>query len=271
MPLHQMKELLDKSEILNVLEFTSTRKRMSVVVRAPDGKIQLYCKGTDSVIYERLSPELTAENIKLKTHEHLEEFATQGLRTLCCAVAGISQEAYDEWRETYHKASTDIHNRELKLEEASDLIERNLRLLGATVIEDKLQEKVPETIASLLKAGISVWVLTGDKQEIAINIGYSCRLLNQSMELLVINRDSLDVVEYVTQQTGAVTLAIGDGANDVAMTQKAHIGVGISGVEGLQAACASDYAVAQCHYLTTLPFVHGAWNYDRMTKLIFYS
>ncbi|CAL8071720.1 unnamed protein product [Orchesella dallaii] len=335
---------LDKSEkyeILNVLEFTSTRKRMSVVVRAPDGKIRLYCKGADSVIYERLSPELTAENIKLKTHEHLEEFATQGLRTLCCAVADISQEAYDEWRETYHKASTDIHNRELKLEEASDLIERNLRLLGATAIEDKLQEKVPETIASLLKAGISVWVLTGDKQETAINIGYSCRLLNQSMELLVINRDSLDstrecilnyihalsrdnsqtlpkendaavivdgktlkyalscdlrrdfldlccscraviccraspiqkaeVVEYVTQQTGAVTLAIGDGANDVAMIQKAHVGVGISGVEGLQAACASDYAVAQFHYLTKLLFVHGAWNYDRMTKLIFYS
>jgi len=79
------------------------------------------------------------------------------------------------------------------------------------------------------------------------------------------------VVEYVTQQTGAVTLAIGDGANDVAMIQKAHVGVGISGVEGLQAACASDYAIAQFHYLTKLLFVHGAWNYDRMCKLIFYS
>jgi phospholipid-transporting ATPase len=53
------------------------------------------------------------------------------------------------------------------------------------------------------------------------------------------------VVEYVTHQTGEVTLAIGDGANDVAMIQKAHVGIGISGVEGLQAACASDYAIAQ--------------------------
>lgn len=81
----------------------------------------------------------------------------------------------------------------------------------------------------------------------------------------------IQVVEYVTQQTGAVTLAIGDGANDVAMIQKAHVGVGISGVEGLQASCASDYSIAQFHFLTKLLFVHGAWNYDRMCKLIFYS
>lgn len=55
----------------------------------------------------------------------------------------------------------------------------------------------------------------------------------------------IQIVEYVTHQTGEVTLAIGDGANDVAMIQKAHVGVGISGVEGLQAATASDYAIAQ--------------------------
>ena len=54
-----------------------------------------------------------------------------------------------------------------------------------------------------------------------------------------------EVVDLVTTNTKAVTLAIGDGANDVAMIQKAHVGVGISGVEGLQAACASDYSIAQ--------------------------
>ena len=54
-----------------------------------------------------------------------------------------------------------------------------------------------------------------------------------------------DVVDLVTTNTKSVTLAIGDGANDVAMIQKAHVGVGISGVEGLQAACASDYSIAQ--------------------------
>lgn len=57
----------------------------------------------------------------------------------------------------------------------------------------------------------------------------------------------------------------------VAMIQKAHVGVGISGVEGLQAACASDYSIAQFKYLGRLLLVHGAWNYSRMCKLILYS
>ncbi|XP_021953881.1 probable phospholipid-transporting ATPase IA isoform X2 [Folsomia candida] len=331
----------ERYEVLNALEFTSTRKRMSVIVKAPNGKIRLFCKGADTVIYERLAAHGNSESNKQKTREHLEIFATQGLRTLCVAAADISPHAYEDWRKIYHKASTAIQNRELKLEEASNLIERNLILLGATAIEDKLQDKVPETIAALIKAGISVWVLTGDKQETAINIGYSSRLLSQSMELLIVNQESLDatrecilgyihalsrdnshvlpkeneaaviidgksltyalscdlrrdfidlccscksvivcraspiqkaeIVEYVTHQTGEVTLAIGDGANDVAMIQKAHVGVGISGVEGLQAATASDYAIAQFHFLAKLLFVHGAWNYDRMCKLIFYS
>jgi len=75
----------------------------------------------------------------------------------------------------------------------------------------------------------------------------------------------------VTQSTNAVTLAIGDGANDVAMIQKANVGIGISGVEGLQAACASDYSIAQFRYLQRLLLVHGAWNYARISKLILYS
>jgi phospholipid-transporting ATPase len=54
-------------------------------------------------------------------------------------------------------------------------------------------------------------------------------------------------------------------------SQRAHVGVGISGVEGLQAACASDYSIAQFRYLRKLLLVHGAWNYSRMCKLILYS
>lgn len=80
-----------------------------------------------------------------------------------------------------------------------------------------------------------------------------------------------EVVDMVTQNTKAVTLAIGDGANDVAMIQKANVGIGISGVEGLQAACASDYSIAQFRYLRRLLLVHGAWNYARISKLILYS
>ncbi|XP_067627473.1 probable phospholipid-transporting ATPase IA isoform X3 [Eurosta solidaginis] len=326
---------IERYEILNVLEFTSTRKRMSVIVRAPNGEIKLYCKGADTVIYERLSPE--GQMHRDTTLQHLEEFASEGLRTLCCAVSVIPAEVYNEWKETYHKASTALQYRERKVEDASNLIENNLVLLGATAIEDKLQEGVPETIASLLDAGIYIWVLTGDKQETAINIGYSCKLISHSMDIIILNEGSLDatrdiihrhvdelkstdmkdcnvalvidgqtlkyalscdlkqeflelclvcrvviccrvspmqkaeIVECVTHATGAVTLAIGDGANDVAMIQKSNVGVGISGVEGLQAACASDYSIGQFRFLKRLLLVHGAWNYSRITKLILYS
>lgn len=178
-------------EILHVLEFTSTRKRMSVIVRNSQGEIKLYCKGADTVIYERLSP--NGQSFRDITLRHLEDFATEGLRTLCCAVSVIPEDVYNEWKETYHKASTAMQNRELKVEDAANLIENNLMLLGATAIEDKLQEGVPETIAALIKADINVWVLTGDKQETAINIGYSCRLISHGMELIILNEDSLDV------------------------------------------------------------------------------
>ena len=127
------------------------------------------------------------------TTTHLESFAREGLRTLCCAVAEIPADVYEEWRHTYHKASIAMQNREEKLSDAANLIETNLVLLGATAIEDKLQDGVPETIEALLEADIRMWMLTGDKQETAINIGHACRLLNPNMELLVMNEDSLDV------------------------------------------------------------------------------
>jgi P-type E1-E2 ATPase len=54
-------------------------------------------------------------------------------------------------------------------------------LLGATAVEDRLQDNVPETINDLQNAGIKIWMLTGDKLETAENIGYSCKLLKQDM------------------------------------------------------------------------------------------
>ncbi|XP_075972322.1 ATPase phospholipid transporting 8A1 isoform X3 [Anticarsia gemmatalis] len=328
---------LQEYVVLNVIDFTSARKRMSVIVKTPSGQIKLYCKGADSVIYPRLAGGPERARYADATLTHLEHFAADGLRTLVFAVADIPDHVYKDWSNTYHKASIAIQDREQKIEEAALLIENNLRLLGATAIEDKLQDGVPETIAALLKANIHVWVLTGDKQETAINIAHSARLIHTGMPLVILNEDSLDgtresisrhaaefgdnlrkqndvaliidgktlkyamgcdlkkdfldlcisckvvvccrvspiqkaeVVELVATATGAVTLAIGDGANDVAMIQRAAVGVGISGVEGLQAVCASDYSIAQFRYLLRLLLVHGAWNYSRISKLILYS
>ncbi|KAF4019872.1 hypothetical protein G4228_011384 [Cervus hanglu yarkandensis] len=323
----------ERYELLNVLEFTSARKRMSVIVRTPSGKLRLYCKGADTVIYDRLAETSKYKEITLK---HLEQFATEGLRTLCFAVAEVSESDFQEWRAVYQRASTSVQNRLLKLEESYELIEKNLQLLGATAIEDKLQDQVPETIETLMKADIKIWILTGDKQETAINIGHSCKLLRKNMGMIVINEGSLDgtretlsrhcttlgdalrkendfaliidgktlkyaltfgvrqyfldlalsckaviccrvsplqkseVVEMVKKQVKVITLAIGDGANDVSMIQTAHVGVGISGNEGLQAANSSDYSIAQFKYLKNLLMVHGAWNYNRVSKCILY-
>lgn len=98
----------------------------------------------------------------------------------------------------YDKAAATINGRSEELDKVAEMIERNLFLLGATAIEDKLQEGVPDTIFTLQQAGIKVWVLTGDRQETAINIGMSCRLISDSMSLvsvtLVLWQDSSHVV-----------------------------------------------------------------------------
>ncbi|KAJ3301045.1 hypothetical protein HDV03_001469, partial [Kappamyces sp. JEL0829] len=150
--------------ILNIIEFNSDRKRMSVIALRPEGDIILMCKGADSVIYERLNIEESASVMNV-TSAHLATFANEGLRTLCLAFRRISKEDYEEWNTKYRIAQAAIEDREKKCDEVADLIEKDLILIGATAIEDKLQEGVPESIALLAKAGIKLWVLTGDKVE----------------------------------------------------------------------------------------------------------
>lgn len=170
--------------VLNTLEFNSSRKRMSAIVRMPDGGIKLFCKGADSMIYSRLAKGYQQE-LRKATAENLELFAREGLRTLCVAERDLSEEYYQEWLRDHDFAAAALHNREERLEEVSDRIERELMLIGGTAIEDRLQDGVPDTIALLGRAGIKLWVLTGDKVETAINIGFSCNLLSNEMELIL--------------------------------------------------------------------------------------
>ncbi|KAH9457870.1 hypothetical protein MJO29_004995 [Puccinia striiformis f. sp. tritici] len=328
----------EEYQVLNILEFNSTRKRMSSIIRAPDGRIILYCKGADTVILERCSAH---QPYKESTLVHLEEYATEGLRTLCIAMREIPEEEYTPWSAIYERAAATVNGRTEEIDKASELIEKNLFLLGATAIEDKLQEGVPDTIYTLQQAGIKVWVLTGDRQETAINIGLSCRLISESMNLVIVNEETAEATaQFITKRLlalknssknpadsedlalvidgkslgfaldksiskpflelavlckavvccrvsplqkalvvklvkknikGSITLAIGDGANDVSMIQAAHVGIGISGVEGLQAARSADVAISQFRFLKKLLLVHGTWSYVRLTKLILYS
>uniref|UniRef100_A0A8B9YYY1 Phospholipid-transporting ATPase n=1 Tax=Buteo japonicus TaxID=224669 RepID=A0A8B9YYY1_9AVES len=161
-------------DVLAILDFNSDRKRMSVIVRESGGNIRLYCKGADTVIYERLHP----RNLKREaTEEALDIFANETLRTLCLCYRDISHDEFEAWNKKFVEASVATTNRDEALDKVYEDIEKNLILLGATAIEDKLQDGVPETISRLSKADIKIWVLTGDKKETAENIGFSCELL----------------------------------------------------------------------------------------------
>ncbi|XXG48466.1 hypothetical protein AAC387_Pa02g2908 [Persea americana] len=354
--IEKMGKIQDVSyEILNVLEFNSTRKRQSVVCRYPNGRIVLYCKGADTVIYERLVE--GNHNMKKATREHLGQFGSSGLRTLCLAYRDLSSEFYGSWNEKFIQAKSSLRDREKKLDEVAELIEKDLILIGCTAIEDKLQDGVPSCIETLSRAGIKIWVLTGDKLETAINIAYACSLINNDMKQFIISSETDEIREVESRgdpveiarimrdlvkqelkrcleeaqcylhslsapklalvidgkclmyaldpslrvtllnlclncssvvccrvsplqkaqvtslvKKGArkITLSIGDGANDVSMIQAAHVGVGISGLEGMQAVMASDFAIAQFRFLTDLLLVHGRWSYLRICKVVTY-
>ncbi|RYO80660.1 hypothetical protein DL766_004851 [Monosporascus sp. MC13-8B] len=447
-------------QILDVIEFSSKRKRMSVVVRFPDGRIFVICKGADSVILPRLKsaslasrkvsevrksadlerevlrrseqmekrnsfggrPSLTmrrsagttpniaeireparlsvqpnmersksADAMKIRHSEdesrpslgartvtlgllktsplpspsqfqsplytsiahakfsflddpslfdeatvfgrcfkHLDDFASEGLRTLVIARKFVPETEYKAWRKVYNEATTSLADRQDKIEAAGEMIEQSFDLVGASAIEDKLQAGVPETIDKLRRANIKIWMLTGDKRETAINIAHSARICQPASDIfvldaskgtletqiqdvledtktgclhsvVVIDGQTLRVVEQSLQLENlfytlipkidsviccraspaqkslivrairqrvprALTLAIGDGANDLAMISASHVGVGISGKEGLQAARVADYSIAQFRFLQRLLLVHGRWNYIRTAR-----
>lgn len=450
---------LEDYQILDVIEFSSSRKRMSVVVRMPDGRICVFCKGADSVVSQRLRlsglaldkaimaehqaserQSLEAQKVLRRNSEHqtrttsiarsslsinrhsiggiprpsmaggrlrpirdewlrdretdadsstqpnrsgyhspkvsfhysaapkisssgsglsfqgncvenivddplvmddatvfercfqdINDFATEGLRTLLYGYRYMDNDEYQNWKKVFLEASTSLNNRQEMIEKAGDLIETGFELVGATAIEDKLQEGVPGTIDKLRRAKIKIWMLTGDKRETAINIGHSCRLIKDYSLITILDQETGDVnqriagailelnrgqtahsVVVIDGQTlvvveeneilkklfidlailadsviccrasprqkaylvsairrkvkNAVTLAIGDGANDIAMIQEAHVGIGITGKEGLQAARTSDYSIAQFRFLLRLLLVHGRWNYIRTCK-----
>ncbi|KAL4838740.1 hypothetical protein H8958_012079 [Nasalis larvatus] len=360
--------------VLAILDFNSDRKRMSIIVRTPEGNIKLYCKGADTVIYERLH---RMNPTKQETQDALDIFANETLRTLCLCYKEIGEKEFAEWNKKFMAASVASTNRDEALDRVYEEIEKDLILLGATAIEDKLQDGVPETISKLAKADIKIWVLTGDKKETAENIGFACELLTEDTTIcygedinsllharmenqrnrggvyakfappvqepffppggnraLIITgswlneillekktkrskilklkfprteeerrmrtqskrrleakkeqrqknfvdlacecsaviccRQKAMVVDLVKRYKKAITLAIGDGANDVNMIKTAHIGVGISGQEGMQAVMSSDYSFAQFRYLQRLLLVHGRWSYIRMCKFLRY-
>uniref|UniRef100_A0A8B9BPY3 Phospholipid-transporting ATPase n=1 Tax=Anser brachyrhynchus TaxID=132585 RepID=A0A8B9BPY3_9AVES len=340
-------------ELLEVLSFDSVRRRMSVIVKSSTGDIFLFCKGADSSIFPRVK-EGKIDQIRSR----VERNAVEGLRTLCVAYKKLTAEEYSNAQKLLQTAKLALQDREKKLAEAYEKIERDFILLGATAVEDRLQEKAADTIEALQKAGIKVWVLTGDKMETAAATCYACKLFRRNTQILELTtkkieeqslhdvlfdlsrtvlrhsdsltRDSLsglstDMQDYGLIIDGAalslimkprqdgssanyrelfleicrncsavlccrmaplqkaqivkliklskehpITLAIGDGANDVSMILEAHVGIGIIGKEGRQAARNSDYAIPKFKHLKKMLLVHGHFYYVRISELVQY-
>ncbi|KAH9736983.1 phospholipid-transporting ATPase [Citrus sinensis] len=178
-------------DVLGLHEFDSVRKRMSVVIRFPDNSVKVLVKGADSSMFNILAKDSKRNDlIRHITQSHLSEYSSQGLRTLVVASRDLADEELKQWQHRYEDASTSLVDRASKLRQTAALIECDLTLLGATGIEDKLQDGVPEAIEALRQAGIKVWVLTGDKQDTAISIALSCKLLTPDMQQIIINGNS---------------------------------------------------------------------------------
>uniref|UniRef100_G3NEM2 Phospholipid-transporting ATPase n=1 Tax=Gasterosteus aculeatus aculeatus TaxID=481459 RepID=G3NEM2_GASAC len=339
---------IERFELLHVLNFDSVRRRMSVIVRSSSGECLLFCKGADSSIFPRVVSG-KVEQVKAR----VEQNAVEGLRTLCVAYRRLSESEYKEARRHLNEAQLALQDREQRLAQAYDTIEKDFVLLGATAVEDRLQEKAADTIESLHKAGMKVWVLTGDKMETAAATCYASKLFRRSTQILELTKkrteeqslhdvlfelsrtvlrqrsisglsvDCLDfglIIDGATlsailksKQEGAgpgnyreifleigrncsavlccrmaplqkaqivklikaskehpITLAIGDGANDVSMILEAHVGIGIMGKEGRQAARNSDYAIPKFKHLKKMLLVHGHYYYIRIAELVQY-
>uniref|UniRef100_UPI00358E95FE phospholipid-transporting ATPase VD-like isoform X2 n=1 Tax=Myxine glutinosa TaxID=7769 RepID=UPI00358E95FE len=358
-----------KFDLLHELAFEVERRMMSVVVRHPlTGQTMVYAKGADSAVMKLLKiPVPDNLRIRTTTQQHLNSYAERGLRTLCIAKKHLEVEDYEKWAKQRRQAEDALEQREELLQSSVASMEANLTLLGATGVEDRLQEGVPQTIDALRHAGLRLWMLTGDKQETALSVAYSCHLLQkhddvcsiitnspdacqvllknvlwdidcQDLETthhtsshmplslsycckkrspnyleggdsmichrgLLLDGETLEMVlnsgleldflmlanrchavlccratpnqkalavRLVQKKLHAVTLAIGDGANDVCMIQEADVGVGIQGQEGLQAVLSSDFAVSRFKHLQKLILVHGHWSSIRLTNIILY-
>ncbi|BFU24442.1 phospholipid-transporting P-type ATPase, putative [Entamoeba histolytica HM-3:IMSS] len=180
------------------IEFTSSRKRMSVLVER-DGLYILYCKGADNVITQLLD-DSSKELVKI-SQIHANNFASEGLRTLFIARRIFTPEEILQWKQKFDSIdplANDIKRQQMELYEQ---LENHLELIGVTAIEDQLQEDVPSTISMLREAGLKIWVITGDKMETAISVGLNCRLFISGQKMIYFNHTSeLEFVEHLDQE-----------------------------------------------------------------------
>ncbi|XP_065127967.2 phospholipid-transporting ATPase 11C isoform X3 [Paramisgurnus dabryanus] len=178
---------VEEYDLLHVLNFDPVRRRMSVIVRTKSGETLLICKGADSSIFPRVKQE-EVDRIR----SHVERNATDGYRTLCVAFKQLTAEEYAVADHGLREARLALQDREEKLMAMYNQVETEMSLIGATAVEDRLQEEAAETMEALQGAGMNVWVLTGDKMETAKSTCYACRLFQRGTELLELTVRTLE-------------------------------------------------------------------------------
>lgn len=179
------KETEIKYRMHKEFKFDSKRKRMSVIVEENDSYF-IYTKGADNEMIKKIQWRSPQEKDVLESH--LEKFARLGLRTLVMGVRSLDEAEFSQIINEMNKIdSSSDPNKDARMEELYERYESDLEFVGASAIEDLLQEEVPETIANLMNANIRVWVLTGDKQETAIEIAKSCKLIQEDMKEIILS------------------------------------------------------------------------------------
>lgn len=407
--------------LLRVFPFSSEKKCMGVLVEEKtrtatelSSKVLLYVKGADDQVfrYSRQDPSVASQERRFQKNEEkiqqltnvLDQFSTQGLRTLVFASREISSDEYRIFHSKFSDALIRLEGRQEACDALQESLMNGIGVLGVSAIEDKLQDDVKSSIETIIEANVRVWMLTGDKMETAEQIGLTCGLLNANDVVVRISKDASDrslhwkerlsqaVTIYCDQhnqirpstnrQVGAAhrvpptvsiedpaslrhedsdeahhedsdglmtksrkphvrrsaassssqdlptfvmivqggatldeilqdgsllqqfmklalraksvicarvtpsqkamitkqvssqgftTLAIGDGGNDVAMIQQAHVGVGICGKEGSQASRAADFSISKFSHLRSLMLYHGHASYARTAYVVQYS
>lgn len=254
-----------------------------------------------------------------------KKFASLGLQTMGMVYKSMDQKQFEIFITQYEAAQEYAENKIKAIQNLFSKVQKDMKVLGIAGIEDTLQPNVPETIEMLEKAGIKIWMVTGDMKENAIKIAHSSGIicdkgdifditsplscvspsvvlanLNEYIGTLNLDDNPIYIVidcsldsfnEFINEENlpeltkllleatnviitranpqqkaffvnlirkkKKVTLAIGDGANDVSMINKANIGVGIMRNFHNQATLASDFAIKQFNHLQRLLLIHG--------------
>jgi len=172
-------------EQLYELPFDSDRKRMSVIVRNKlSKKLYLLTKGADNIMLSENRIVLIDQSFD-EVNRVINVFSKEGLRTLVMGMKILDPDEFEDWENRF----CDARNVGRDLNPFYEEIEKQIDFIGCSAVEDKLQDGVPETIHTLISCNIKFFVLTGDKQDTAIEIAKSCRLIDENTQVIILSID----------------------------------------------------------------------------------